>query len=135
MSTNDNPNIPRNIIVGRDMLKSASVGIAALVAVVTSTAHAGSPAASAYRAEVYLSGCKDFIAGRPNFQGGRCVGAVEVLEDLSEDTKLFCSPAAINNLERVRVIVAYIEAKPERMKEDFRLLANEAMAKAWPCKN
>jgi hypothetical protein len=30
---------------------------------------------------------------------------------------------------------AYIEARPERMKEGFGLLANEAMAKAWPCKN
>jgi hypothetical protein len=136
MSTNDNLSIAPKPNGGRsDMLKSASVGVAALVAVFTSAAHAGSPAASAYRAEVYLSGCKDFIAGRPNFQGGRCVGAVEVLEDLSEDTKMFCSPEATNNLERVRVIVAYIEARPERMKEDFRLLANEAMAKAWPCKH
>ena len=27
-------------------------------------------------------GCKDFLAGRSNFLGGRCVGAVEVLDDL-----------------------------------------------------
>jgi hypothetical protein len=39
-----------------------------------------------------------------------------------------------NNLQRVRAIVAYIEAHPDRGAEDFRLLANEAMAKAWPCK-
>jgi hypothetical protein len=54
---------------------------------------------------------------------------------LSNDTKAFCVPEAAGNLERVRIIVAYIEALPERKKEDFRLLANEAMAKAWPCKN
>jgi hypothetical protein len=34
----------------------------------------------------------------------------------------------------VQAIVAYIEARPQRQQEDFRLLANEAMAKTWPCK-
>jgi hypothetical protein len=34
----------------------------------------------------------------------------------------------------VRTIVSYIEGRPDRKSEDFRLLANEAMAKAWPCK-
>ena len=28
----------------------------------------------------------------------------------------------------------YGEARPERMHEDFRALAVEAMQKAWPCK-
>jgi Rap1a immunity proteins len=88
----------------------------------------------AYTAEFYLPGCKDFITGQSNFLSGRCVGAVEVLDALSLDTKAFCTPKATNNLERVRVIVAYIEARPQRLKEDFRLLANEAMAKSWPCK-
>ena len=88
----------------------------------------------AYSAEIYLSGCKDFIAGRSDFLGGRCVGALEVLDALSEDTKAFCAPETTNNLERARVVVTYIEARPDRMKEDFRLLANEAMANAWPCK-
>ena len=59
----------------------------------------------------------------------------EVIDDLGSGTKLFCPPEVTNNLERVRVIVAYIEARPERMKDGFGLLANEAMAKAWPCKN
>ena len=45
-----------------------------------------------------------------------------------------CPPEVTNNLDRVRVIAAYIEARPERMKDGFGLMANEAMAKAWPCK-
>jgi hypothetical protein len=56
-------------------------------------------------------------------------------DDLGSDSKLFCPPETANNLDRVRVIVAYIKARPERMKEGFGLLANEAMEKAWPCKN
>jgi len=100
------------------------------------TEAAAAPAATArmFTADFYLSGCKDFIAGRSNFFAGRCVGAVEVLDALNSDTKLFCPPDNIDNLQRVRIIVSYIDARPERKNEDFRLLANEALAKAWPCK-
>jgi hypothetical protein len=88
-----------------------------------------------YQAGFYLEGCKDFVAGRSNFLSGRCVGAVEVLDDLGSDNKSFCRPETINNIELVRVIVTYIESLPKRLTEGFGLLANEAMAKAWPCKN
>jgi hypothetical protein len=112
------------------------LALAILLARFVSPAQAGPPEVKrAYTAEFYLPGCKDFITGQSNFFGGRCVGAVEVLDALSQDTKAFCAPEVTSNLERVRIIVAYIEARPERKKEDFRLLANEAMAKAWPCKN
>jgi len=100
-----------------------------------SKADAGpSTVARVFSADFYLAGCKDFIAGKSNFFAGRCVGAVEVLDALNSDTKLFCPPDSADNLQRVRTIVAYIEARPDRKNEDFRLLANEAMAKAWPCK-
>ncbi len=101
-----------------------------------SRAHSGPQAVPrAYQAGFYLPGCKDFLAGRSNFLSGRCVGAVEVLDDIGSAAKLFCPPEVTNNLERVGLIVSYIEARSERMKEGFGLLANEAMAKAWPCKN
>ncbi len=110
--------------------------LAMLIALFVSTADAGPQAVPrAYQAGFYLSSCKDFLAGKTDFLSGRCVGAVEVIDDLGSDSKLFCPPEGTNNLERVRVIVAYIEARPERMKDGFGLLANEAMAKAWPCKN
>jgi Rap1a immunity proteins len=63
------------------------------------------------------------------------VGAVEVLDDLGSDTKLFCPPETASILERVRVIVTYVEGVPKRMTDGFGLLANEAMANAWPCKS
>jgi Ssp1 endopeptidase immunity protein Rap1a len=115
------------------------IGLRATLAIVFSlfglTSHAQSPAVPrAFTANFYLEGCRDYIAGRSNFFAGRCVGAVEVLDALNLDTKLFCPPDAASNQDRVRTIVGYIEARPERMNEDFRLLANEAMAKAWPCK-
>ena len=37
-----------------------------------------------------------------------------------------CPPENADNLQRVRTIVSYIDARPERNGEDFRLPANEA---------
>jgi Rap1a immunity proteins len=92
------------------------------------------PVSRMFSADFYLAGCKDFLAGKSSFFGGRCVGAVEVLDALNSDTKLFCPPENATNLQRVQTIVSYIEARPDRKSADFRLVANEAMAKAWPCK-
>jgi hypothetical protein len=121
------------LVLGTAVLVTAVLGASgALVA----TATAAGPAASSrmFSADFYLGGCKDFVAGKSNFFAGRCVGAVEVLDALNADTKLFCPPDNTDNLQRVRTIVTYIEARPDRKNEDFRLLANEAMAMAWPCK-
>ncbi len=110
--------------------------LAMLIALSGSTAYAGPQAVPRkYQAGFYLEGCKDFVAGRSNFLSGRCVGAVEVLDDLGSDNKSFCRPETINNIELVRVIVTYIEGLSKRWGDGFGLLANEAMAKAWPCKN
>jgi hypothetical protein len=111
------------------------LAVAVLLTLLGSNADAASPTvARVFSADFYLDGCKDFVAGKTNFFAGRCVGAVEVLDALNGDTKLFCPPDNTDNLLRVRTIVSYIEARPDRKKDDFRLLANEAMAKAWPCK-
>ena len=108
---------------------------AMLIAIFGSTADAGPQAVPRkYQAGFYLDGCKDFLAGRSNFLSGRCVGAVEVLNELGSDNKSFCPPETLNNIEQVRVIVTYIEGLPKRLTDGFGLLANEAMAKAWPCK-
>ena len=111
------------------------VAFATLITLFGSIADAGPQAVPRkFQAGFCLEGCKDFLAGRSNFLSGRCVGAIEVLDELGSDSKLFCPPPTITNLEQVRVIVTYIEALPKRMTEGFGLLANEAMAKAWPCK-
>ena len=116
-------------------MTTARLAFVIALALLGSKVAAAAPAtARVFTADFYLSGCKDFIAGKVNFFAGRCVGAVEVLDALNGDTKSFCPPDNIDNLQRVRTIVAYVDAHPERKNEDFRLLANEAMAKAWPCK-
>ena len=113
----------------------ARLGFAIALVLLGPKAGSGAPAtARVFTADFYLAGCKDFVAGKSNFFAGRCVGVVEVLDALNLDTKLFCPPDNTDNLQRVRTIVSYIDARPERKNEDFRLLANEAMAKAWPCR-
>ena len=111
------------------------VASAALFAVLLSPVPAMPQAVSrSYSADFYVEGCKDFLAGNSSFFAGRCVGAVEVLDALNDDTKLFCPPEGAINLQRVQVIVDYIKKRPDRKNADFRLVANEAMAKARPCK-
>jgi hypothetical protein len=58
------------------------------------------------------------------------------MQGLGYASRLFgvCPPDEVTLAERARVAVTYVEAHPERMKEDFRVLAVEAMQKTWPCK-
>ena len=65
---------------------------------------------------------------------GRCIGMIEGVALLA-NYGVFCPPAGATIKQRIQVIIAYIEARPQRMHEDFRVLAAEAMQKAWPCKN
>ena len=90
-------------------------------------------------ADRMLPACTDFI--RENapgdvdgvFAAGRCIG---LMQGLGFASRLFgvCPPDEVTLSQRARVAVTYVEARPERMHEDFRVLAVEAMQKAWPCK-
>ena len=44
-----------------------------------------------------------------------------------------CNPPGVTRFHATRIVVAYIEAHPERMHDDFTELALEAMHDAWPC--
>ena len=45
-----------------------------------------------------------------------------------------CAPPTSDRRELARVVVKYIEERPQRMHEDFRKLVLEAFHNAWPCK-
>ena len=67
---------------------------------------------------------------------GECLGAVYALltvsHTLAEPLK-FCPPVEFDAEQGVRVVVAYIEKRPERVGEDFTTLALEALQSKWPC--
>jgi hypothetical protein len=45
-----------------------------------------------------------------------------------------CPATGVTHDQVVRVVIAYIDARPARLNEDFMELATEAMVAAWPCK-
>ena len=45
-----------------------------------------------------------------------------------------CMPSGVTYEQGVRIVIAYIEARPQRMHESFGLLALEALTAASPCK-
>jgi hypothetical protein len=69
---------------------------------------------------------------------GMCVGIVDALDFLmsanraQEDEYRSCPPD-VTLKETVQVVIAYIDARPERMHENFKTLAIEAIHDAWPC--
>jgi hypothetical protein len=93
-------------------------------------------------ANFMLPYCKSFLAQDisrsdqdRNFYAGVCAGSITAFNFVSRSLKNgFCFPQGATHSQMVRVVVAYIEARPARMHEDFRDLALEALREAWPCK-
>jgi len=93
-------------------------------------------------ANFMLPYCKSFLAQdlsrsdrEKNFYAGLCAGSITAFTFVGRSlNKGFCFPEGATNGQMVRVVVAYIEARPARMHEDFRVLALEALREAWPCR-
>jgi hypothetical protein len=101
------------------------------------------------------------LSGNPQstFGQGLCLGTIEAVgsmaahsvvdvEDLSTEGLLLvvnmydraptwngrvCTPPGVTRGQLVRVVVAYVEARPRRMHEPFWQLTYEALVDAWPC--
>jgi hypothetical protein len=46
----------------------------------------------------------------------------------------FCRPANVTNDQLARIVVRYLENRPEQLHEPLALLAAKALREAWPCK-
>jgi hypothetical protein len=69
--------------------------------------------------------------------GGGCIGIVGTLSFVShvlDEGLKFCQPNAVSPEQLLGKVIDFIETHPERMQEDFRLLALTAMHEAWPCR-
>jgi hypothetical protein len=88
-------------------------------------------------------GCKAFAEGRVanarlNSIGNFCAGVAHGLASVGPILPpewQFCAPPTSDTQQLLRVVVSYIEARPQRMHEDFRVLTVEAFHYAWPCKS
>jgi Rap1a immunity proteins len=116
---------------------TAIAGLAALIALSASAATADE---NPYSANSMLPACKAVLAissGNPAAGIDPVEMGIGMIEGVAllANHGVFCPPAGAIIKQRIQVIIAYIEARPQRMREDFRVLAVEAMQKAWPCKN
>jgi len=95
-------------------------------------------------ANAIFRGCKALVEGQTanaqlfalgNLCAGIVIGLASVGEQLSRQEWQSCPPATSDARQLARVVVDYIEAHPERMREDFRGLTLQAFHDAWPCKS
>jgi Rap1a immunity proteins len=70
---------------------------------------------------------------------GMCIAIVDVIDFMmsnyppEEQEYRSCPPSDMTLREAVQVVITYIDARPERMNENFKTLAIEAIHAAWPC--
>ena len=84
-------------------------------------------------ADRVMPGCRELVAGKTDnaFNRGICLGLAKILFEYASNV---CPPDEIQNDQIVGAIVQYIDSDPARLKENFNVMAIEAMRKAWPCK-
>lgn len=74
------------------------------------------------------------IPGISDFRKGFCAGVAAVLKEVGPALPLrWCPPAGVTNVQTIRVIVAFLEAQPRRLHDNFMDLSIEALMLAWPC--
>lgn len=120
-------------------MKAAVVG--ALIALSVTTAGAQQDVTSA---TAVLPGCKFYVAvadGQEDpkltvpiaLAAGYCAAVFDVLASSSALDPVMCLDPDIDKATAMLVFIRYIEARPQRMRERFLVLAREALREAWPC--
>jgi hypothetical protein len=121
---------------GNRMRKRHAIGIAAALALLTHerTASAQSPldAGSANNA---MQGCRELVSqsNRRMLLQRECASTVRTMMYVAASRGI-CPPDGAAVGDAVRLIVAYIDQRSERMHEQFEALALEALQRAWPCR-
>jgi hypothetical protein len=97
-----------------------------------------------------LPGCRDLVNERHDANrdrvliAGLCAGIIRGIvfmapspglgpQDVWQDVCLNM-PKGVTPTQQIRVVIAYIDARPARIHELFDWLAFEALRDAWPCK-
>jgi hypothetical protein len=95
-----------------------------------------------YSANYWLPHCKEVVEQRPIDEGRFglamfCAGVVQGIAVMAlnapEAGRCAKPPHDVSRQQLVRVVVRYIEARPQRMHEFFPSLVLEALREAWPC--
>jgi hypothetical protein len=92
--------------------------------------------------EDFLPGCEKAASRNihPNdallYEVGVCTGVVSAIlgsAEILDHRYRFCPPATATTLEALRIVVDYLERRPDLWDQDFRITALAALMLAWPC--
>jgi hypothetical protein len=118
------------------MWKRHAIGIAACLGLL---AQSGITSAQSekdvFSANSIMPGCRNAMSnnGREPIKQGICLGVVQTMLYLSGPVFGLCTPEGANLEQVLRVVVRYIDRRPDRTHERFENLALEAVLEAWPC--
>jgi hypothetical protein len=94
-------------------------------------------------ANAHLRGCQILATPNPSIESvtevqetALCMGkliALDKLNPLLQKRYRFCAAPTVNYLQGAMVIIKFLEEHPERLHEEFTLLALEALRSAFPC--
>jgi Ssp1 endopeptidase immunity protein Rap1a len=97
-----------------------------------------------HSASFYLPGCKAAINvrelgtwGNDPIVAGMCLGLLKGMSiafATAKQNRSYCMPDNASVEQVARVLVAYMEARPERLHEDVLSIASDAFKGAWPCR-
>ena len=99
---------------------------------------AAQPADSIVATGPLLLGCRALVENDPNgdmMQMGACAGAVRAALDIGREVRRACGPGDGGVLEAARVVIMFVDEKPERKSEHFGPLAVTALGYRWPSQN
>ena len=118
---------------GNPKVKKSVLAAVAAAALMTTPATAGVDMDSA---NYILPFCRGEVSATPTrhytgvFYRGVCLGVVMTWWSVGPG---FCGPHGVSYRQMLRVVVRWIEQRPERHHEPFAQLALQAMQAAWPC--
>jgi hypothetical protein len=97
---------------------------------------AAQPADSIVATGPLLMGCRSLVQNDPNgdqMQMGACAGAVRATVDISRSLRRACPPVNDVVIDAARVVIMFVDERPERKSEEFGPLALTAIGYRWPC--
>jgi hypothetical protein len=96
-------------------------------------------AQSFHSADAMLPGSKLLVAGAMGkdlseaYDVGFCAGTVSAIVSLTRGYDM-CPSSSVTQGQILQVVIRYVEARPQRVHEEFGPLAIEALRDGWPCK-
>jgi Rap1a immunity proteins len=123
-------------LASKSFFKRAPLALLLLAGAIVTPASAQKPDEYLLTANYILEHCRRVARdpGSGDVEGAFCAGQIAGLMLAGHflvGGLRFCAPDTATRQQGVRVVVAFLDANPHRLHEDFAVLALEAMRKAW----